>query len=674
MPRSRLLLVLLLGVFPLPSFAATDTVPAAQFTITGTPGADEVTISDGPGRTTTVSSPSFESVTFKNKTNVVFDGLGGGDTVRFSNQYPPAGLASLIVKNVARIDQNARVRYPSLGLDATDSVEMPDPSNDVDRLEITAGHLITFVDADDVVIGGVSGSLAGLRTTGGIVTLRAVTGDITLSDTDAAEVISGGPVTLSAGRDLTIDVDRHAVVSSAGDTQLVASRDIVLGKNGHANDVRAGGPATLYAGRRLDVAGLTTVTGSVSDTSISALGLGAHVITQSDSARFVATGTAAELMVDAAGLFLRGNVPGLHSPLGSVLLVYPQELAIGAESGISALGQVRIWTYGIRLGTIGKFAGLPVELSDEELDRIETREIAITVHRNLLEVTGPITLDTDLYLGSEHAPTSSGSGHLEAPGLMISALQREPVRWTITPSTVRWDDSAPIPYSGVSRLSVLGGSGHDTFHVTPNATTRTHVYGYGPEPPETPGDTVTFELDGVADPVLQARLHPSGYGYEGTLSSSNRLPVQFWDIESFERAPVHLSVTNTDGVSRVAVGGRVTYTVTIHNHAPIPVEKAQVVDAVPPQLLDVRWTCVPSAGSGCTPSGSGDVRDAVTLAAGGSVTYSISGTAQESGILTNTVTVTAGDYVELDTADNTATDVTTVLAELPRKTRIVRRR
>jgi len=67
----------------------TDTAAAVSYTVVGTAGLDTVTASDGPGGTTTISSPTFESVTFANKTNVMFDGLGGGDSVHFNNPIRP---------------------------------------------------------------------------------------------------------------------------------------------------------------------------------------------------------------------------------------------------------------------------------------------------------------------------------------------------------------------------------------------------------------------------------------------------------------------------------------------------------------------------------------------------------------------------------------------------------
>ena len=677
----RPVLVSILFALTLPLFAGTDTVPAAHFTINGTPGFDAITISDGPGGTTTVSSPSFESITFANKTNVVFDGLGGGDTVKFSNPNPAVGLMSLIVKDVTRIEQSSPVRYRSLGLDAADEVVMHSPSNDVDRIEITAGRQITFVDSDDVVIGGVSSALSGIRTADGILNLTTVTGDITLSDTDAAEVIYSGLVTLEAGRDLTIDVDRHAIVSSWGDVSLHAGRDVVLGKDGHANDVRASAHAGLRGERAIKIAGRTTILGNVTETSITAMSLGAGGwIEQRDDATFIANGTNAQMLVGTTALYLRGNVPGLQTT-GSIFLL-TRDLVIDTDLGILApRGTVRIVAEGgAHLGTVDDVAGGPVELSDAELDAIETPQIVVGVQfaADSLEVTGRLTLDKKLSLESPQGLKSSGSGHVEAPELSVSTLGSEPVRWTITPDAVQWDNRAPIPYSGVATLSVLGAGHGDTFDVTPSETTRIHVYGYGPDPGPAAilGDMLDVDLNGVSDPVMRATLHPSGYGgYQGTLTSSNRKPVQFWDIESFQHAPVNLRVLNTDRASRVAVGERVTYTVTIHNYAAIAVANAQVVDVVPPQLLDVQWTCVPSAGSNCDAVGHGDVRDTVDLAAGGSVTYSISGTTSQSGTLTNTATVTTpDDYFDVDVVNNTATDVTTVGVELPQKSRVIRRR
>src|SRR5262249_10124784 len=82
-----------------------DNVAATNLTINGTAGADNIVVADGGlvggVQTTTVSSNTFESITFANKTTVTINGNGGAaDTLTFNNPTPAAGLSTLNVTNV----------------------------------------------------------------------------------------------------------------------------------------------------------------------------------------------------------------------------------------------------------------------------------------------------------------------------------------------------------------------------------------------------------------------------------------------------------------------------------------------------------------------------------------------------------------------------------------------
>ncbi|WMX44512.1 hypothetical protein RGF97_06055 [Streptomyces roseicoloratus] len=127
--------------------------------------------------------------------------------------------------------------------------------------------------------------------------------------------------------------------------------------------------------------------------------------------------------------------------------------------------------------------------------------------------------------------------------------------------------------------------------------------------------------------------------------------------------PANLSITKTATPASVPAGsGKVTYTVKVANDATNPVPGARVRDAVP-GLRDVTWTCTATSGSGCgAASGSGPLDTTADLARGGTVTYTITGTAPTSPTtLTNTAAVTApADRTEMDTTDNAASATTTV--------------
>ena len=91
-------------------------------------------------------------------------------------------------------------------------------------------------------------------------------------------------------------------------------------------------------------------------------------------------------------------------------------------------------------------------------------------------------------------------------------------------------------------------------------------------------------------------------------------------------------------------GGRLAYTVTVSNSGPSDAFGARINDPLPAQLSGAKftWTCMATAGSSCAVSGSGAIHDVVTVAVGGHLTYTVTGTVPTgtSGTLTETATAT----------------------------------
>src|SRR5262249_9112666 len=104
-----------------------------------------------------------------------------------------------------------------------------------------------------------------------------------------------------------------------------------------------------------------------------------------------------------------------------------------------------------------------------------------------------------------------------------------------------------------------------------------------------------------------------------------------------------LAITNSDGVTNVAPGSPITYTIVVTNNGPFAVSGATVVDNVPASITGVTWTCAASAGNSCPASGSGSINtSAVNLMKGGTATFTLSGTVSPSASspLENTASVT----------------------------------
>jgi uncharacterized repeat protein (TIGR01451 family) len=132
-----------------------------------------------------------------------------------------------------------------------------------------------------------------------------------------------------------------------------------------------------------------------------------------------------------------------------------------------------------------------------------------------------------------------------------------------------------------------------------------------------------------------------------------------WD----QNACADLSITKTDGRTTINPGESTTYTITVTNNGPDPVINANVVDNFPPALTGVSWTCTPSGGATCPPSGSGNINVLVNLPVGGSVVFTATATVTMSTTFgyanTATVSVPAG-VVDNNPVNNSATDLNTV--------------
>ncbi len=125
-------------------------------------------------------------------------------------------------------------------------------------------------------------------------------------------------------------------------------------------------------------------------------------------------------------------------------------------------------------------------------------------------------------------------------------------------------------------------------------------------------------------------------------------------------ATADLSITKTDGLTAIAEGGVVTYTIVASNAGPSAVTGATVTDNLPAQMVDPSWTCTATPGSACPAAGVGNINAAVNLAAGGTVTFTVSSVVNGAGSLNNTATITAPLGVNDPTGNNSASDVTLI--------------
>jgi len=127
-----------------------------------------------------------------------------------------------------------------------------------------------------------------------------------------------------------------------------------------------------------------------------------------------------------------------------------------------------------------------------------------------------------------------------------------------------------------------------------------------------------------------------------------------------------LSLTKTDGVASVVVGGTLTYSIVSANAGPQAATGAIVADAFPAPLT-CTWTCVGAGGGTCTAAGSGNINDPVNLPSGASVTHTATCTVAagtpNGTVVANTASIAAPATVgDPAPGNNSATDNTTVTA------------
>jgi uncharacterized repeat protein (TIGR01451 family) len=127
-----------------------------------------------------------------------------------------------------------------------------------------------------------------------------------------------------------------------------------------------------------------------------------------------------------------------------------------------------------------------------------------------------------------------------------------------------------------------------------------------------------------------------------------------------------VSITKTDGRATAVAGTATSYSIVVTNPGPSVLGGVRVVDALPATLTGATWVCTPAGGATCALSGAGSIDELVDLPAGATVTFAVDATidASATGTLSNTATVSLpAPAVDPTPANNTATDVTTLLGE-----------
>ncbi len=174
------------------------------------------------------------------------------------------------------------------------------------------------------------------------------------------------------------------------------------------------------------------------------------------------------------------------------------------------------------------------------------------------------------------------------------------------------------------------------------------------------GGQLVYTLTGTIDPAASGTLTNTA-AVTAPAGVTDSDPGDNADTDVDVLTPVaDLAITKDDGVTSVVPGESVvTYVIVVTNAGPSSVAGAVVADLFPPELEAVTWTCSASPGAWCPASGAGDLDQAVDLPAGGTVTFTATGTVDPgaTGSLVDVaaIVVPAGT-IETDPANNSAAD------------------
>jgi hypothetical protein len=192
---------------------------------------------------------------------------------------------------------------------------------------------------------------------------------------------------------------------------------------------------------------------------------------------------------------------------------------------------------------------------------VTVQDLEVTGANNGINASGLTTLNlSDLTLTGNTAggTISNVSTVNETP-----SSGSTPTNVTATGLSFVSDLNQAVSISGILNFIVNGGSGSDTFNVTPSSGTTFTVHGNNPTPPASPGDVLTVPSGGTLTETFS-----SSAGYSGMWTFAGMKPVNFDGIETLTPT-ADLSISAA-GPSTAAAGdpNGFNYTITVMNNGP----------------------------------------------------------------------------------------------------------
>ncbi len=154
-----------------------------------------------------------------------------------------------------------------------------------------------------------------------------------------------------------------------------------------------------------------------------------------------------------------------------------------------------------------------------------------------------------------------------------------------------------------------------------------------------PGADETLTLKFTAD---HSTANNAAVTVQSTATSADQTLVNTGDDSDSQQSSVtrasDISVSLSDSPDPVGPGATLTYTIVVSNAGPSDASGVGVTDNFPTDLSNISWSSTAST------SGTGDISDTIDVPAGGSVTYTVTGTvstAASNTTISNTATVSS---------------------------------
>ncbi len=260
------------------------------------------------------------------------------------------------------------------------------------------------------------------------------------------------------------------------------------------------------------------------------------------------------------------------------------------------------------------------------------------------EAVTAITREANISTTKNHSPAIPEAGRSMTYTITVS---------NAGPSTalVRTVDAVPAALTGVTW----------TCAAAPGSSCGTAI-GSG----NSLSDDASLNVNGSVTYVIAGTVSPAFVG--ALTNTATSTPLDATDADGAIGTDVSnvvakgdLTITKTNGQTKLVPGTSTTYTVAVANTGPADAVNASIVDTLPSALVwagaNVSWTC---AGTGCAEaSGTGALSTTANIAAGSQVVYEITGVVNPTatGSITNVAKVTPnGAFTDTNTSNNEATD------------------